>query len=289
MEFNQTIHTKKFLLENLNTLSSLCLNSSGFALSALAQDDELLRIILNNFGDTVAHTLAANQREWLSTGKASNLEILQLRNNLDHTVAHQAVNHPECLKLDAIFSKPILTIHLKEYLEETNELIVDEILAERIAKKYCMSHGFDESVMILKLIEQGAAYKHSKPLSIEIGNKVMARVGELLAEIIEPSIKLKVCLALYSTGHHALLRCKESPTKGSLADWMRFLEQSEQVIHQQISMNQNLLDEEYVADFFCQHGDDLWKKLQSQKNFMSLSDIELTPQEFDDTPTTKLY
>jgi hypothetical protein len=188
------------------------------------------------------------------------LDILKLADVYGETVARYLVdNNKQSIHHQPIMQKQILTLQ--------NE---GKMLAEFITEKY-KSDGMDVSVMAMKLISQGAAYKHSKPIAITIGESLLKQSKALTMDNLEPVISFKQLQAAYSTFAHNVAKIISTQEQESLQEWQGLLLQSENMIRQHLNENPELYDIEYTVDIFCEPGDDLLKKLQSERAFGSNS------------------
>lgn len=101
MDFNPAVHTKEFLINNLEILFSLAEDSSDFAKSNLAADIDVLSQSLPGdeehgvpaSGWRIAHTLASSQPEWLNNEASSDLNVLAIENDDGWTVGHTFAKH----------------------------------------------------------------------------------------------------------------------------------------------------------------------------------------------------
>jgi hypothetical protein len=320
MEFNPAIHTKEFLLNNPKVAFELADKSVEFSACALASDLELISLVVNAWGDTVAHRLAQHQSEWLRSDASKSVDILELANKNGYTVAHQIANYQsEWLRSDASKSVDILKLadkhgytvahtlaeyqpewfqtdasKLSEILHLANELgytvayamLSDEqclkhdplfhkeiltlerddaILAERITEIYSLSHGMNVPTMAMKLIEQGAAYKLSKPMALKVGDTLLKQCKILIEDNFDVQISLKQLMALYSTFSHNVSKIISTEQQKSLQQWQELLVKSEKLLCQHLSAHPELYDIEHTVDIFCEPADDLLKKIQSER------------------------
>jgi hypothetical protein len=232
---------------------------SGWIDSEGAHNFDIL-MLANDDGKTVAHALALSESEWISSEAAKSLDILKLADVYGETVARYLVdNNKQSIHHQPIMQKQILTLQ--------NE---GKMLAEFITEKY-KSDGMDVSVMAMKLISQGAAYKHSKPIAITIGESLLKQSKALTMDNLEPVISFKQLQAAYSTFAHNVAKIISTQEQESLQEWQGLLLQSENMIRQHLNENPELYDIEYTVDIFCEPGDDLLKKLQSERAFGSNS------------------
>lgn len=99
MIFDKDLHTKQYLLDNLNDLYELASSSKEFAQSALASDFDLLSLRVeeppSSFSYcTIAHILAAKNSGWSLNDATQNMEVLKLRRDRDQAcVAHLLAIH----------------------------------------------------------------------------------------------------------------------------------------------------------------------------------------------------
>jgi hypothetical protein len=286
MQFDPSIHTKEFLLSNPKVAYELAEKSSEFAVSELAKDFNLLSMH-NERGKTLAHELAAFQPEWFRLEAAKNQEVLSLAEVNGITVAHWlAYYHSEWIKCEAAHNLDVLSLTsgngdtVASYLLIYNEQCVqyehlmqkqiltleydEEILAETVARKW-KSDCIDVPVMAMKLISQGAAYKHSKPIPIRSGEIILKQCKVLMEDNLEPVVSFKQLQALYSAFTHNVSKILSTQEQKSLHKWQSLLLQSENLIRQHLDNNPYLYDIEHTIDIFCEPGDDLLKKLQSER------------------------
>ncbi len=74
MEFDPVIHTKEFLIGNVDIAFKLAKNSAEFAVNSRANGTEILNLEVYR-SHTVAHYLASNQPQWLRSDAAKNTDI----------------------------------------------------------------------------------------------------------------------------------------------------------------------------------------------------------------------
>lgn len=226
-------------------------------------------------GETVAHRLAQQQPEWMKSEAAQSLEILSLAYNSGFTVAHQLVTrHKESLNHQPLMNKKILTL-----------FNAGKMLAEYIGETHRDSVGV--KAMAIKLIEQGAAYKHSKNLSVKIGENLLIKVKTLKDDNENPLITLKQLQALYSTFSHNVTKLISSQGEKQSTHhqiWYSFLHQSENLIRQHLDEHPALFDIEHTVDIFCEPADALIKRLQSERN-LQVNWGERLEQEYEPSPT----
>jgi hypothetical protein len=110
MQFDPAIHTKTYLLAHPEEAVSVSEFSAYFASSDLAQDVDILNL-MDQYGDTVAHSLASRQSSWAQSGAAQDLAVLCIKNTKGYTVAHMLVeNQPEWIKTEAAQKFEVLSL-----------------------------------------------------------------------------------------------------------------------------------------------------------------------------------
>jgi hypothetical protein len=224
--------------------------------SEAAQHEEILRLS-SETGQSVAHMLAQNQPEWIKSSAAKNPEILALNSDYGSVAKYLVEKSKACIHHEPLMRKQILTLECKGHL-----------LAERIAEKYG-SEGFGVPFIAMKLINQGAAYKHSEPFEYEIGEAILSQCKILMADNVDNLVNLKQLQALYSTIFHNVSKMLVTQTKNSLEIWQGLLWQSESLIRQHLKTNTHLFDVEHTVDIFCEPADSLMRKLKSERVLIS--------------------
>jgi hypothetical protein len=238
--------------------------------SDAAKDKHTLNLSSDN-GLSVAHMLAEYQPEWVFSAAASDKAILLLKDDVGISVASKLISHPACLSNELLFHKDILAL-------KRTDGILDEyrrgnsILAEEIAEKYEASHGLDVPTMAMKLISQGGAYKHSKPLPYSVGRTVQQQTMVLIDDSCEPEIALRYAQALYSTLFHAVnTNNKMSADTEHNKKWNSLLSQSMKYIRDILQANPSLCEKPHQIDIFCEPANELMNDLiiqiESQKVF----------------------
>jgi hypothetical protein len=227
--------------------------------SGSSKSYDILKLADKN-GYTVAHWLAQFQPEWLRSEASKTHEVLRMAANSGITVAFGILNHEQCLMHGMLFQKEILA--LEHY---------DAILAEKITEKYSLSHGMNIPSIAMKLISQGAAYKHSVPMTVNVGHELIKQTQSLIDEYIQPLAALKQLQALFSTCARAVVSADNVPTiiisgeTHHLGEWQDIKIQSENMIRQHLNAYPELYDIEHTVDIFCEPADDLLKKLQTER------------------------
>lgn len=291
VEFSPLKHTKEYLLTNLCELDYLCIHSEAFSKNMICQDLKFLTTVINQNGDTVAHVLASNQPEWLSTPAASNLDIMSIKNKFGVAVIRNVIEHQHCLSLDYLFNKDILSIRRLEYLEETNDLIISESIAEAVASKYGRSHGVDLPFVIVKLITQGAAYFQFGFLSPEVGESVLLRVNEQIFREHNQKRKMAMAIAMHSTCCHALNKYSQvSSINQEMSQlhrerWSEILREAEHLVSYACSLDTKILENDLIIDFNCEPSESIWRKMQAEYNFSidALNSVKVVESVGDET------
>jgi hypothetical protein len=219
-------------------------------------------------GATVAHTLAEENPQWITSDAAKDPDILRLADKSGWTVAYCLVRYQsECIQHEPIFRKGILTLKYN-----------GKLLAQSIADRYAKSHGMDITVMAMKLITQGAAYLHSESISSSIGEKIFIQAKEMIECSAEPLVAFKQLQALYSTFYHQIEVVKTSGDGSSLDEWQSMLVSVEGLLAAHLNANPELFEVEHTIDIFCEPGDELFKRLASERalksHIFSANDIE---------------
>jgi hypothetical protein len=238
--------------------------------SDASKDFDVLRLTNVN-GWAVAHALAVYQPSWpKNSAIMEDFNLLRLQDDEGFSVAHLLVsNHPENLHNEKFFHKKVLSLECK-----------GQLLAEFISERYNHSNGLDITTMAMKLIAQGAAYKHSKPIGQEIGEQLITQIRSLLSETIDPLISFKQLQALYSTLAHAVVQNNDLKDAQATAEAM---------LRQHVDTHSELFDIPHTVDMFCEPGDDLLRKIMAERTLTStLSDASLT-EHTHPTPEQGLY
>jgi hypothetical protein len=226
--------------------------------SAAAKDPMILKCKCHN-GWSVALVLATHQKGFIHTEAANNYEILSLTNKNGLSVAHKLVNNhnTEFMSKNVFFHKRILTIEYDNHL-----------LAQYISDRYSESHGMDITKMAMLLIAQGAAYKHSKPMSADIGATLIEQSQRIFEEHSEPLVSLKILIALHSTIVHNIEKITKTPYPKSFEEmrcqWENYQSESERMLRHHLSTYQNEFHQLHHVDYFCEPGDALVKKITSE-------------------------
>jgi hypothetical protein len=235
---------------------SLAFSQPDWLNSNAAKDPNILKCKCHN-GWSVALVLATHQKGFIHTEAANNYEILSLTNKVGFSVAHRLVNNPDFMSKNVFFHKRILTIEYDNHL-----------LAQYISDRYSESHGMNITKMAMLLIAQGAAYKHSKPMSADIGATLIEHSQQILEENSEPLISLKVLIALHSTIAHNIEKIRLSPYPKSFEEmrcqWENYQSETERMLRHHLSTYQNEIHQLHHVDYFCEPGDALVKKITSE-------------------------
>lgn len=160
-------------------------------LSDAAKIKSLLQLT-NGFGSSVAHELAKHPG-WLNSEESRDIDLLRITDIANVSVALLLTNHPACLSNDSLYDKSVLTLDLE-----------GQTLAEQLVEKYPDVIGNNIETLAMKLIAQGAAYKHSKVIGLDIGQHLLYQTESLISESTDPLVSIKYALALYSTISHCI-------------------------------------------------------------------------------------
>jgi hypothetical protein len=294
----------------MTTAHRLAKNNSKWLHTDAAKDYAILKLE-DSSGITVAHTLAQHQKEWLNSDAVRDFEILSLGPVNGYKVAHMlAVNQPEWILSDEVKDFRVLTLEgmtkatVSQYLT-SNKLILnmEHLLNKQVLSiedwlsvsnaEYIVREADEGKIntvtMIMKMISQGAAYKHSKELVPSVGESVLDETQELMDECDDPSVNLKYALAAYSTCKHSLSReiaCQNAlgvKEKNRLDIWEANSVRGEKLIKDLLSKYPHLEDVDHEADINCEPGDELIKRIQSQKTFSDLG-LEGNENDHDASP-----
>jgi hypothetical protein len=268
-----------------NVAHALARHQSEWAITEIAQNLDVLTLAEQN-GYSVAHTLAAHQAQWLQSRAAQNLDVLRITDKYGFSVAHTlAWQQPEWIKSEAVKNQDILCLSNRdgsvahmlvshnndsinlEFMMQKRILTIEhkgKILAQAIAEKY-KSEGFDVPFMAMKLIFQGAAYKNSDPIELDVGEAIWNQCKTLIEDGLDPLISFKQLQALYSTFSHNVIKIISSQEHKSVQQWQELLIQYEYLIRQHLDKHPGLYDIDHTVDIFCEPSDELLKKLQAER------------------------
>ena len=243
--------------------------------SEAAQDHAILNLA-DHDGWTVAHNLAYHQRNWSQNDASSDYEILNIRDSSGWSVAHALIVHQEsCNNFPAFTDKRVLTI------DDGRSLVAECVI--RKDEKYADNLVLNVTAMAMKLISQGAAYKHSEILPVSVGESLLDQTNNLIEDSTDALISLKYGLALYSTIFHCVEKNK------TLADhdlfqaldqpWQNILAKTEVNITKIFEENPNLWTVEHTVDFLCEPADNFLKRLEAANTLGQVKIDELTHSE----------
>lgn len=246
-------------------------------------------------GITVAHKLADHQKHWYTFDVCKELDILMLKDDSDHTVLHEAAfknavfvheiakNKPEilflsskkfttvarvltfhkaCLNYEHMFKKEVLC--LSDNYDK--KISIAEMLVGRY--KYENKDGkFDYPDIAIILLKQGGAYRHSKEMDIDKVKLIFSQGDVLVTDELDPLIKLKLSIALYSTIYHCFAQSADS----NIA-YDEMLSACKKHIATCIENSNELLQETISEDFCCEPGARLFKHLIAESQFTMLTE-----------------
>jgi hypothetical protein len=262
----------------------------------LDHDESLMHDVLKIAdinGNTVAHNIATHQPHWHLTEPSKNFDILMLKNNNDVTVAHilarynkewmmfsdvaqknevltvitttgkpvafELLSHPESIYHEPLLDKRVLTI-----------TYMGKLIAEHITEQEAYDIKVSTSEIALKLIEQGAAYKHSTNLPVSVGEEIFKKAQWIVEDCRDNVLKIRFAQALYSSLFHASITHEQKSLSDGINPWTDLLNLAEQQISQLLDENV-ISDELFNGDFFCEPGVVLVKKFLAKNNFNHLS------------------
>jgi hypothetical protein len=265
-------------------------------LKTASSEDHSILLMQDDDGVSVAHLLAEFQPKWLESEACKNQQILQFQDHSGNSVAstlvvHQpdwihseeaknpiilktialtlALRHPDALEHEGIFHKDILTL-------ETNE----KILAEYIVEKYEQSHGIKTQDIAMKLITQGAAYKHSEFMDSSIGLDILKQASALIDDSLSPLVAYKHAQALYATCFYATEHAKKKDSEACPAVlWQNILKEAEGIIQNLHKKHPELGDAEFHVDLLCEPANQYIRHHQASENFKGLNIEDLIESE----------
>ncbi len=208
-------------------------------------------------GWSVAHDLAFLRPQWMSSIAAQDVMILRLKTITDGTVAHSLLSHEACLKHEALFSRDILT------LMRSGVLLAEELVAE-----YGKSHGVELHEIIVRMICQGSAYKHSKTLGLSTSQSILDEALATMEDFSNPEVLLRQLIALYSTFHHNLNKILEE--NGKTTKFLSILGKVEGKIRYLLKDSDSVLGVEIKPVYFCEPGIELINRIKSEKEFSKI-------------------
>jgi hypothetical protein len=225
----------------------------------------------------IALNIARKDPEFITSHLANDFDVLKLANEFGWSVAHTLFSHqPEWGHSEAANDKRVLTIEKR-----------GQILAEHISKSTGALKLYTTVQMAVKLISQGAAYKHSKTLDASVGRSIFEKCEALIKESIEPPIALKQAIALYSTCFHCAEHVKSTEYKLLNKSWNELLENSKSCILEILTNYPALWDIDHNVDIFCEPADALLKHLKAEITLTDLVIVEISSSESDDEFTAK--
>ncbi len=110
MQFDPAIHTREFLLKNVDTAIRLAESSSEFSKSSLSNDYSILKLT-HWEGDTVAHKLAQHQPAWIHSDAVKSRDVLQIIGKHNAPVAHVLAQYqPEWIHSEEAKDRSVLQL-----------------------------------------------------------------------------------------------------------------------------------------------------------------------------------
>ena len=270
---------------NLTVAHRLADRQPEWAKSEAAQNFEVIKLNTKN-GKTVAHWLAKMQPEWCESKAAQSLDILMMASSDGITVAHWLAQHQDSwLYSEAVKKQEIMSMNssygsVARFLVLKNKNCInheplmqkqiltlehdDKLIAQEISSMYFLK-GFDLPVMAMKLISQGAAYKHSLIIELAAGEEILNQCKLLLDDNLDPLISFKQLQGLYSTFSYNVTKIISNDEQEQRLEWQGLLLQSENLNRQHLDKHPELLDIDHTIDIFCEPGDDLLKRLMTER------------------------
>jgi hypothetical protein len=236
---------------------TLARHQPKWLLSAASKDYTILKLT-DYEGNSVAHVLAQYQSNWIHSEASQDYSILGLLNDNSLSVAKNLATHYKNIRLLTASDKKILTFEeggklLAEYISDTHD-----------------SYKVDFVTMAMRLISQGAAYKHSQAISAYAAHDLRKQAKILIADSLSPDVALKYALAFYSTCHYAAFKAKSSNRNDALDAWAHSLMMSENEIRRILNVNPHLWEVNLPADILCEPGNDFLTHLKSERALRSL-------------------
>lgn len=299
----------------LTVAHSLAYRNERWAKSEYSQNENLLKLA-DTDGNTVAHLLAKSQSDWLFTDAANRFEILSLRNKRGTTVAHNIAD-------TTLYNKAMVSIDVLELKDDDDEtvaaklvknksaiihdlslskrlLTIDDdgqLLAESIFRSYGKESGFTVTSIAMKLISQGAAYKHSRPVYVKVPNELIAHTVEILNTTTNPMVSIKIAKALYSTiAHFSAVTAKLGDQKNSnlqLSLMETALSQAEEILVGLLDEHAEIIDIDSSSEIepFCEPADIIAKRAIAKRKLSTIGNLAELGQDLssDQLPIRNLY
>jgi hypothetical protein len=243
---------------------TLARHQPKWLLSAASKDYSILKLT-DDDGVSVAHVLAQYQSDWIHSEAVQDHSILGLLDNQGLSVAKNLANNYKKITAYALDT---------EFLNASDKKILTfeedgKLLAEYISDTHD-SYKVDFVTMAMRLISQGAAYKHSQAISASAAHDLRKQAKILIADSLSPDVALKYALAFYSTCHYSAFKAKSSKRSDALDAWVHSLMESEHEIREILSVNPYLCEVSLPADILCEPGDDLLTHLKSERALRDL-------------------
>lgn len=241
-------------------------------------------------GWTVASALATFQEDWCFTDEANDKSILTLKNNMGKAVAFHLLGHENCLSIENLWSKEILSLEHKEKM--LAEHLLDRYKNDFSKKTFCIDENerpLSISSMACHLISQGAAFKLSQIISLMDAQSIFDESSLKIQDINEPVIALKIAIALYSTIDLSFAKITELVSLGRLNNDEKFiaygelLKKCEEVISELVNKNTELLSYDLPVDIHCEKGNEIFIKKCSENLF--LRNIHSDDIKIEDVPS----
>lgn len=263
---------------------------------------------INNF--SVAHMLATHQLSWLSTEAARSKLILNLSDKNGTSVAHTAIetyisklsdpknnfelkyaedwflnnviNDVDLLKLQTNSGLPLAYRLIKEefFLKFPVLLSKDilclsrwkssKILAEVLIDEHSTKHGFTFENVVVDLIKQGAAYRHSSAPDYSVFSNIFEKVKILIDDSLNVLVAFKYAQALYSSVYHASQLVDSSRTH----DWQQLLGRCEVILRDFLNNEVVASSNEETTEYHCEPSHKLICKIKAETNLKAIRSNE---------------
>lgn len=295
MDFDSKLHTKEFLLSNLDILKDLSENCVDFCLTPVAQDLDILKAKIGD--ESIAHYFAKNQPMWIHTKLIHEPEILLIRDDLDTTVAHVLAENQKSwitiaplYNLQIMLTEDLFGITVIEDLIEYQQIDINhqaffnkEILSKKtastsatkitktIAETLVSKNKISMDAMAIRLISNGAAFINLEPMTVHVGNSIFNEIEPLINESLNPLIALKQAIALFSTCANNIERISIDNGMSTLQEWKELQDKSEKILKSAVHKLGALENVNISPDFYCKPGYELALKLMAEINIKSIN------------------
>jgi hypothetical protein len=244
--------------ENITVAHTLAEMNSEWVDSDAAKDEFVLLYGSEKNLFTVAHSLAASQKKWMTSVAAHKFEILSLQDRSGETVAHNLLNHVECLHHKPLFDKRILSL-----------VYEGKFLAEDMISKF--KDEEEIPLVAMKLLEQGVAYKQREFISKESSQLIFDQANELINECSVPEVRFKYAIAIYSSIAHYAINPSEAFKETDGTHWQNLLNSSIDLIKGEINKHPHFLTIDHQFELFCEPAKELLTHLSNELEFKQIN------------------